>query len=292
MSTGLLRHDGPFWRGLATFGASHAPRVLVRYTPPVWAFAFALAMPKVRARVRRNLRRVLGPRPARQELADVFRTFAHFASCLTEGLALGGPRPPPVDCVVEGGEHLARAIERGRGAILVTAHTGGWEIAGPLLKKRYDLDVVIVMQRELDDDARRIQDGARQRSGVKVVHVGHEPLAALPLVNHLRRGGALGVQIDRVPDAMRALPVRLFGAGALVPSGPFQLARAAGSPVLPVFIRRLGYFRYEIRMGPAIEIPRAASPAVVSDAAQRAASEMEAFIQANPTHWFDFGRRA
>ena len=45
MSGDMFRHDGPFWRRLASFGAAHAPRAVVRYTPPAWALAFALAMP-------------------------------------------------------------------------------------------------------------------------------------------------------------------------------------------------------------------------------------------------------
>src|SRR4026207_341869 len=77
-----LRTDGPFWRGLASFGAAHAPGPRGRQPPPGFAFAFALALPGMRSRVRRNLRAVLGPRPYHQELVDVFRTFSHFASCL------------------------------------------------------------------------------------------------------------------------------------------------------------------------------------------------------------------
>ena len=96
---------------------------MVRYSPPAWALAFALAMPEARARVRRNLRRVLA-RSNREELADVFRTFSHFASCLTEALAMGGPRPPEVECVVEGASYLERAVSLPSRHHLVTAHTG------------------------------------------------------------------------------------------------------------------------------------------------------------------------
>ena len=288
----IFRHNGPFWRGLASFGAAHAPRALVRYSPPAWALAFALAMPEARARVRRNLRRVLGARPDRDELADVFRTFSHFASCLTEALAMGGPRPPDVECEVEGASHLQRAVSLGRGIILVTAHTGGWETVGPLLKRDFGLDVMVAMQSEPDEAARRIQDRARERSGIKVVHVGHEPLAVLPLFTHLRRGGVLGVQIDRAPDAMRSLPVPFLGAPWRVPSGPFELARATGAPVLPVFTRRLGYFRYQITLCPLIEVDRKAPSAALAVAAQEATRQMELFIRAHPTHWFDFGSDA
>ncbi len=288
----IFRHDGPFWRGLASFGATYAPRSLVRYSPPAWAFAFALALPEARARVRRNLRRLLGVRSNREELVDILRTFSHFASCLTEGLAMGAARQPDVDCAVEGASHLEHAISLGRGIILVTAHTGGWETVGPLLKRDFDLDVMFAMQGEPDEDARRIQDRARVRSGIKVAHVGHEPLAVLPLFTHLRRGGVLGVQIDRAPDAMRSLPVQFLGAPWRVPSGPFELARATGAPILPVFTRRLGYFRYEIHLCPLIELGRKAPPAALIEAARAATAEMERFIRAHPTHWFDFGTDA
>lgn len=287
--THIFRHDGPFWRGLASFGAAHAPRVLLRYSPPAWALAFALAMPEARARVRLNLRRVLGERSSREELADVLRTFSHFASCLTEALAMGRSRPPDVDCRVEGAFHLEHAASLGRGIILVTAHTGGWETAGPLLKRNFDLDVMIAMQGEPDEDARRIQDRVRERSGIKVAHVGQEPLAVLPLFTHLRRGGVLGIQIDRAPEVMRSLPVQFLGAPWRIPSGPFVLARVTGAPIVPVFIRRLGYLRYEIRLCPLIELDRRAPPGALVEAAQGATAEMERFIRAYPTQWFDFG---
>src|SRR5262249_37771919 len=238
----------------------------------------------------KNLRWVLGKRPYQAEIVDVFRTFSHFASCLTEALAMGGPRAPEVRCVIEGENHFRAAMEGGRGVILVTAHTGGWETAGPLLKRGFQRDVMIVMQREPDARAREIQDRARERSGIKVVHVGGEPLAVLPLLSHVRRGGVLGLQIDRAPDTMRSIPVPLFGTPARVPSGPFVLARAAEVPILPVFTRRIGHFRYEIQLCPPLEIPKAAPDEALARAAGGAAEDMERSIRAHPTPWFDFGR--
>jgi KDO2-lipid IV(A) lauroyltransferase len=284
-----FRRDGPFWRTLASFGADHAPRLVVRYSPPAWAFFFTLALPDARARVRANLRRVLGRRARHREMVDIFRTFSHFASCLTEALATGGPRAEPAQCEVEGAEHLEQALRLGRGVILVTAHTGGWETVGPILKRRFGLDMMVAMLREPDARARQIQDRARERSGIKVVHIGREPLAALPLFSHVRHGGALGIQIDRVPSAMRGLSVRLFGDADSIPSGPFHLARATGAPIVPVFMRRVGYFRYAVRLCPFIEMSRRAGENDLNEAAQRAASEMESFICAHPTDWFDFG---
>jgi lauroyl/myristoyl acyltransferase len=284
-----LRTDGPFWRGLASFSAAHAPGPVVRYGAPGFAFAFALALPGVRAQVRRNLRAVLGPRPYHQELADVFRTFSHFASCLTETLALGAPQPREVECFVEGEHHLEQAMARSRGVIVVTAHTGAWETAGPLLKKALGVDLLIAMEREPDEEAGRIQDRARHRAGVRIAHVGTEPLAVLPLFTHLRRGGVLGVQLDRAPSAMRSISVRLFDAPGRVPSGPFWLARATGAPIVPVFAYRRGHFRYEICICRPRELARDASQEAIQGAAQDVTAEMERFIRLHPTHWFHFG---
>jgi KDO2-lipid IV(A) lauroyltransferase len=144
------------------------------------------------------------------------------------------------------------------------------------------------MQSEPDVRSRRIQDAARSRSGVKVVHVGEDPLAVLPLLTHLRGGGVVGVQIDRAPRTMRALAVQLFGEPTKIPSGPFQLARASGAPILPVFTRRIGYFRYEIQVCPPIFLARSAGAEELAAAAQTAASEMERFLREDPTHWFHF----
>ena len=160
---------------------------------------------------------------------------------------------------------------------------------GPLLKRDLGLDVMVAMQSEPDVAARRIQNRSRERSGIKVAHVGHEPLAVLPLFTHLRRGGVLGIRIDRAPNAMRSFPVQFLGAPWRVPSGPFELARATGAPILPVFTRRLGYFRYEICLCPLIEVDRKAPPAALVVAAEEAIRQMELFIRAHPTHWFDFG---
>lgn len=283
-----LRTDGPFWRGLASAGVTHAPEVLLRAGPPVFAAAFALALPEVRARVRGNLRRVMGQRGYREETIDVFRTFSHFASCFTEALAIGAPVPREADCRVEGAAHLEAAIARGLGVIAVTAHTGAWEAAGPLLKKALGVDMLIAMEREPDERARRIQDQMRERSGVRIAHIGSDPLEILPLFTHLRRGGVLGVQLDRAPSAMRSFPVRLFGGEGRVPSGPFWLARATGAPIVPVFAYREGHFRYVIRISPPRPIARDASDEALRATAQDVATEMERFLREHPTHWFHF----
>ncbi|MDI1475819.1 lysophospholipid acyltransferase family protein [Polyangium sp. y55x31] len=284
----LRRHDSVLWRRALDAGVTHGPRPFVRYAPPLIGLAFGLALGRQRRAVRENLRRALGPRNALVENVDVARVFASFASCLTEAFLVGRGRPERLVGLCASDENYVQAASEGRGVIIATAHTGGWQAAGPILRSVHTADVVVVMAHERDERAEALTDDARDKAGVRIVHVGTSPLDALPLLSHLRRGGVVAVQIDRLPKGMRGREVTLFGEPFVVPEGPLSLAALSGAPIVPVFTRRLGYMRYEVRSCPPISLPRRPSEDELSLAARRVAAAMESFLRENPTQWFHF----
>ncbi len=269
-------------------GVAHGPDALVRYSPALFGLAFAAALPRQRRAVLRNLRLALGERGAAREHLDAARVFVSFAACLTEAFVAGSDRGERIVGLCVNDHNYVRAASRGLGVVIVTAHTGGWQAAGPLLQSVHDADVLMVMQRERDERAQALQDGARGRVGVRAHHVGEDPLAVLPLLAHLRRRGVVAVQIDRVPARMRSREVELFGAPWRVPEGPLHLAAVSGAPIVPVFTRRVRFMEYEVLIAPPIELPRRPSPDELDAAARRIALEMERFVRAYPTQWFHF----
>lgn len=283
-----LDATGAFWRRLAFVGARYGPRFWVKYSPALIGAAFALALPAQRRRVLENLRRVHGVRPALAERVDVMRTFASYASCLAE--ALGSERSDALRAEIEahGQERLRAALGRGKGAILVTAHIGPWDFAGALLSRELGVPVAVAMAKEQDAEARRLHDGVRRRSGVRVVHLGEHPADALALLSELRRGGVVAVQLDRPAPGGRMLEVRLFDEPFEVPEGPFRLAALASVPIFPTFAERTGYFAYRFQICPEITVRRAARRDELRAAAQTATDEMGAFLKAHATQWFNF----
>ncbi|MEB2313813.1 MAG: lysophospholipid acyltransferase family protein [Sorangiineae bacterium] len=282
-----LAPDGALLRRMALAGSRRGPAAFVRVAPPAFGVLFALLLPAQRGRVRSNLRRVLGERPAARETLDVFRTFVEYACCLTEALAAGRPEAEQARRRVLGKERLTRALERG-GAVVVTAHVGAWDAAARLLAADTSARVMVVMRPERSAAARRVHDAVREGAGVRIVHVGDRPTDALPLLAHLREGGVVAIQLDRLPRGQRALEVELFGEPARIPEGPFRLAALAGAPLVPLFARRAGFFDYELEVGEPLELPRRADAEALRGAAERVAALMERFIRANPTQWFDF----
>jgi lauroyl/myristoyl acyltransferase len=270
-------------------GVRHGPEPFLQYSPPFFGMAFAAALPKARQLVRANLRRVMGRRPPLEEMVNVAAVFSNYASCLTEAMLLGSGRGAELVPRSQGIERYHACAAEGRGVIIATAHTGGWEIAGPVLSGVHPAEVIIVMRRERDERARAIQDEARSRAGVKVVHIGDSPFDALPLLRHLRGGAVVAMQIDRAYPGMRSREVKFVGAPWQAPEGPLTLSALSGAPILPIFMRRVGFMEYEAVVEPPIRLPRRPTEAEMDGAAQEMTGAMERFVRAYPTQWFHFG---
>lgn len=283
-----LQHDALFWRKLAHLGAAKGPMWWLKYSPPAFGIAAAALVPDARRAVERNLLRARGEASALRNTIDVCRTFATYAGSLAESLALGSKNHAVPQATIRGREYVDKALAEGRGLIIATAHTAGWDVAGTLLGEHLNADVVIVMQSERDREARRIQDGARESVGIKIIHVDDDPLSSLGLLHHLKKGGVAAVQIDRLPQGMRGRKVHLLGEDVKIPEGPLRLSQLTGAPIVPLFCARLGFRKYLLEAGPAITVARKASDADLDRTAQQLADQVTNFVRAHPTQWFNF----
>jgi KDO2-lipid IV(A) lauroyltransferase len=287
--TSFFGLHGAFWRRLARFGAAHMPEWWMRYSPPLFGLAAAIAVPRARRAVAANLERIRGPETPGRDALEIAETFTTYASCLAEVLSYGSKNAKTPELVLHGKPYMTDALAARQGVIVVTAHTAGWDVAGPVFGHDHQVDLVMVMEREPDDVARRVHDSARAASGLSFVHVGDDPMASLPLLRHLRRGAVVAIQIDRVPPSMRGRDVQLFGRPGRVPEGPIRLAQMTGAPIVPMFCARLDFRRYLAEVMPPLRVARRADDAALNAIAQQMADAMTGFLRSHPTHWFHFG---
>jgi KDO2-lipid IV(A) lauroyltransferase len=254
----------------------------------VFGLAAAAVVPRARRAVRASLERTRGPTGWVRGALDVARTFINYAGSLAESLAAGSPNAAHPEAAVRGAEHLSGAIARGRGVVIVTAHTAGWENVGPLLSRDHGVQLMLAMQAEADERARALHDAARRANGMEIVHVGGDPLASLALLQHVRGGGAAALQLDRLAPGMRSREVDLFEARGRIPEGPLRIAQLAGAPIVPVFSARLGFRRYLIDIDAPVLVSPRPSARELDAAAQALANAMTRFLRAHPTQWLMF----
>ena len=285
-----LSRDSILWRKASRVVVAHGPAVLIRALPPVFGVAAALALPDARRRVGANLLRIRGRVGRAREAREIALTFASYASCFAEGLSSGSKNATVPDLAVVGKGAIDDALAMGKGAVMVTAHTAGWDAVGPVLGAFYGVELVMVMRAEQDPRARALQDEARRASGLTVVHVGDDPFSSLPLLRKLRQKAVVAMQLDRTPSGIRTRKVRLFGGDGEVPEGPIRLAQLSGAPLLPVFCARLGHRSYLAEASGPIVVARDADLGRVDVVAQELADTMTRFVERHPTQWFHFDR--
>lgn len=281
-----LRFDGAAWRRLAAEGSAQGPEWLKRHGPGAIAALLFLLVGAHRRGATRNLQQVLHTDRGTARRA-AFGMFREFARCTSEAMEQTA-RPDALRLDRPLRDPVAHALRKGRGAVVATAHFGGWQVAARALA---DLGrpVNVVMAREPNPTTREQARTASPRPGVHVVFADASVFASLALIRALERNEIVAVQLDRMLGRAGARPLPFLGAPAPFPSGPFVLARLSRAPVIPVFAPRLGRRHYRLEFGRPVHVPRETrAPGALDDAMREGVRPLEEAVRARPLQWFRF----
>lgn len=186
-----------------------------------------------------------------------------------------------------GREHLDRARAEGRGVLLLSAHTGNWELGITALPALgYPASVVVknIKNRGLNERIVRL----RRQFGLNVLPARGAYRACL---RALKRNEILGFVLDQNMTRDEGVFVEFFGRPACTTPGLAHLAAVSGAPVVPVFMERVDSRRHRFNLSPALPPPRDRSEAALTEATQLYTRVIEDFIRAHPDQWIWIHRR-
>jgi KDO2-lipid IV(A) lauroyltransferase len=239
-----------------------------------------------RAAVISNLRRVYAARgivPAEDALQGLARKmFQYFGKYLVDFFRFARLSPEDVRKRVslEHWEYLEQALQRGRGALIVTAHIGNWEMGGAVLIALGHRMNALVLPQRLEKLSRMFQR-QRELRGIRIIPVGQ---SGFSIIRCLRRGEIVAVLGDRDFTA-KDDRVMFFGQPARIPRGPAWLAVRTGTPVVPAFLLRQVDDTFLLRVYPPIYPEEAGSEEALRD---RVCRILEKEIGEQPFQWFIF----
>ncbi len=245
-----------------------------------------LLLARQRSNVRGNLSRALRGRREGLE-RRVRRLFREGARYYYDTFRVPALRPDELSRMisVEGWEHLERAVERGRGVILFTAHLGSPALVAQILAVRgYRMTTPMepVKNRRLLDLMTRV----RSSHGIRLIPAGHASIRELS--EALRRNEILGVVVDRDLTGT-GVEVELFGAQTPLPAGPALLALRLGAVLLPAFTYRREDGRFAGVIRAPLEVEKTGDLREdIRLATQRLARELEKAIERKPEQWVVF----
>jgi phosphatidylinositol dimannoside acyltransferase len=287
---------GVFWFRLHHFGVARVPQRLIGLAIALFAGLFFVTLRNIRSAIAANLEAVLGPCGWLERQRRIWRTLWTFSWSLTERYELlATERPFRVE--PDGLATWREAIAAGRGVVLVTAHLGNWEAGSMAPASSEGVSVHVVRESETDPRAQEfLAELIRKRSGERYrTHFAEDPRLGLDLLDALRSGEVVALQGDR-PRAdgracERTIEVPLFGRPFPLPVGPVALARAAGAPLVPVFVFREGRRQYRCVFRDPIHVSAedGRRPAIEA-ALARFAADLEWAIRRTPHQWYCFRR--
>ncbi|MBW3601177.1 MAG: phosphatidylinositol mannoside acyltransferase [Actinobacteria bacterium] len=231
--------------------------------------------------VRRNLSRVVGPAAAEDLLADAYRSYGRYwvEAFRTADL---GPEDLHRRTTTEGTDHLDRALDAGRGVVLLLAHHGSWDVGARWAETHgYHAAVVaeVLRPRRLFEKFVRL----RESVGIDV-----EPLSpgrdlVGTLAGVLERNHLVGLIADRDLTG-RGPVVPFFGEDARLPAGPVVLAGRTGAAVLPVTTLQCPGRRWHARVLPPVDV----AGVELVEGVRRVAGALEALVRLAPAQWHAF----
>ncbi len=257
------------------------------------AFLGAVAFSIVRIRravTMDHLRRALGNEFCEKELVRIAReSYRSFGRMTFEYARFPRLTPRRIGKTVSlvGAEHLDRALEKGKGAILVAGHLGNWEYLATLPTMGYSVTFLVGEQHNMLVDG--LMNKMRAKFGGEIV-----PLTgSLKGVFRALRSNRVVVMLSDQDAGKRGTFVEFFGRQASTPYGSGRLAAATGAALLPGMVVGRGRGRHEIVVCPAIEPPPDGTP---SDEAahfytQAYTREFERLVRSDPEQYFWMHKR-
>ena len=200
----------------------------------------------------------------------------------------GGAQDVDLSLFSAAGEDIVKtALARGRGALILMAHYGSWELLAMYTAQRnYNLHIIAKKLKNAAAD--RLWNQLRARHGVKVIY-SHN--AARAVLRALRANALVGFMLDQHRPSDQGVFVTFFGRPASTSPGLAILSAQSQAPVIPVFICRRADGGHHIRALPLIEPPPDRESATILRYTQRYTTIIENEIRAQPSQWIWMHRR-
>jgi phosphatidylinositol dimannoside acyltransferase len=239
--------------------------------------------------LRKNLRRVVGPdvsEPRMDHLVgEALRSYSRYW--------LETFRLPKMDkqAIVErvdaetmGAEHLAAALERGKGAVVALPHMGNWDVSGLWLVAQHGRFATVAERLEPESLFDRFVE-YRESLGFEILPLTGGARAPFDVLRErLRENSVVALVADR-DLSHTGIQVDFFGEATRMPGGPAMLTATTGAALLPCSMWFTPDGGWGQRINPPLCVPDGRLRDQVPAITQALAHVFETDIAAHPADW-------
>lgn len=184
---------------------------------------------------------------------------------------------------------LVSALRKGRGALLLTAHYGNWELMSVAIALHLSIEGGVVARPIDFPPADRLMEAIRGRFGTEIVP---KQRSMKRLLSGLRQNKPYGILLDQNVDWYEGVFTPFLGRWACTNKGLALLAQKTGAPVLPVFSYRCPDGRYRVVFEDPLILYRSGDRTRdMEENTLLFTQVIERFVRLHPEQWFWFHRR-
>jgi KDO2-lipid IV(A) lauroyltransferase len=216
-------------------------------------------------------------------------SFEHFGKALFDTLKFSSLTEEKKEALlsIDGEEHVRNALDKGKGALILTAHYGNWELGIIPISKLGEFHVIA---RALDID--RFENellAIRKGFGANVIY---KQQATRHTLRALKENRIVAILIDQNVLHDEAVFVDFFGKLAGTTPGPAIFHLRSGAPIIPAFCVPTSSGGYHIQLHMGLEFPSTGDHRVdVQLITQTCTKIIEDQIRDKPEFWLWFHDR-
>ncbi len=225
------------------------------------------------------LRKVNIPSPS--SVRNRYKVFDLFGQSLIDKLAVYMGAGSKLTFDFNNEAQLHELAANGRGAILLGAHLGNWEIAGQLLY-RIDASIHIVMLNNEHEQIKKLLEKHASGKSFSIIPISDDISFVIKIKEALDAGGFVCMHADRYLKGMRTLKTTFLSLEATFPYGPFYMGSRLGAPVAFVYAMKDSKYHYRFSCSEAYNGEKAE---VLLD---QYVAHLEAKAKAYPHQWYNF----
>lgn len=194
---------------------------------------------------RENIRRVY-PESSGEWIENIATSsYLNFATCYVELFATRfmTQKERTSLFILPDDNEIIRNSKSGRGAIVISAHIGNWELAVPVTAEVLCITAVSIAKKQRNKSINEFINRCRSSDRVRVVPMDE---AAREIVMSLRNAGFVCMMLDQAADPTKDVFVDFLGLPAVTFEAPATLALRFKADILAAFAIRQSDGRYHV----------------------------------------------
>lgn len=220
----------------------------------------------------------------------VYRNYYSFGQVLLDKIAVMAGFNAKFNFTFEGEEHLRKMVSEKTGGLLISAHTGNFEMAGYMLERLKTEINVIMFDAEHEKIKKYLSTVANRNYRIIVIRDDNSHI--FEINNALRNKEIVCIHGDRFLKGSKKMKSEFLGEDAYFPTGPFYMAMKFSVPVSFVFAMKEKSNSYHFFASPPKyyqqEGQQIKRDQTILKIIKEYICEMERMVRKYPTQWFNY----